>query len=108
MIDIREVKPFTPKKVAEVDDFAFNFRTMGPSILVQAITNVEVSVSVAAGTDPNPNAIKIGGHVIDPLNPFRILQKIGGGVLGVCYRLTVTITTDLGNVYVLEGLLTVV
>ena len=108
MSNVREIAPFTPKKLAEIEDFAFNFKTMGAFILSQTITEMAVNVSVEAGTDATPNAMKIGSPIADPANQFRVLQKIGGGVSGVCYRITVTITTNIGNVYELEGLLTVI
>ena len=94
---------FSYKITTENEQFTFDFTpVLGTSETLTAATCV---VEVKEGTDPSPNSIKVGTATI---SGSKAAQRIYNGLDGVIYRLEMTVTTSLGNVYTLVGDLPVI
>jgi hypothetical protein len=89
---------FSYKLTTENELFTFDFSPiLGSS---ETISSATCTVEVKDGTDPNPNNIKIG---VPAVSGDLVVQRVSGGLNGVTYRLIMTITTSLTNVYTLVG-----
>lgn len=64
------------------------------------ITSATVTVAVLTGEDPNPSAMLIAAPVI---RGTRIRQKITGGLSGVIYVFTFSVTTSTGDVHEIQA-----
>lgn len=84
-----------PLDIDEVDYIAFDFRR--ELIGAERLTSADVSVAVVEGTDPTPDAIKVGNPV---QQTGYVLQQVKGHVVDVTYRLRGKVTTDTGRVLV--------
>ena len=89
---------FSYKLTTENELFTFDFSAILTS--TETISTATCTVQVKDGTDPSPNAIKVGSPAIS--GP-KVIQRITGGLTGVIYRLEMTVTTSLTNVYTLVG-----
>jgi hypothetical protein len=89
---------FSYKLTTENELFTFDFSAVLTS--TETISTATCTVQVRDGTDPNPNAIKVGSPAIS--GP-KVVQRITGGLTGVIYRLEMTVTTSLTNVYTIVG-----
>ena len=85
---------FSYKITTENEQFTFDFSPIMSSS--ETISSATCTVEVKEGTDPTPNAIKVGSPVI---SGQTVAQRISGGLDGVIYRLEMTATTSLTNVY---------
>jgi hypothetical protein len=89
---------FSYKITTENEQFTFDFSpVLGIGETITAATCV---VEVKEGTDPSPNAIKVGSA---SYSGSKATQRISGGLDGVIYRLEMTVTTSSTNVYTLVG-----
>lgn len=89
---------FSYKLTTENELFTFDF---GPVLASsETITDAQCTIIVKDGEDPNPNNIKVGSPAV---NGTKVVQRISGGVNGTTYRLEMTVTTSLTNVYTLVG-----
>lgn len=89
---------FSYKLTTENELFTFDFSPILRS--GETISTASCSVEVKDGEDPNPNAILSGSAQI---SGGLVVQRVFGGVNGVTYRLVMTVTTSLTNVYTLVG-----
>ena len=89
---------FSYKLTTENELFTFDFSPILTT--TEVINTASCTVQVKDGSDPNPNDIKIGSPAI---NGAQVVQRITGGLSGVTYRLEMTVTTSLTNVYTLVG-----
>ncbi len=89
---------FSYKLTTENELFTFDYAPILRS--GETISTATCTVQVKDGTDPNPSSIKVGSPAI---SGTTAVQRISGGVSGVTYRLEMTITTSLTNVYTLVG-----
>jgi hypothetical protein len=89
---------FSYKLTTENELFTFDYSPILTS--TETISTASCTVQVKDGTDPNPNDIKVGSPAIS--GP-KVIQRISGGINGVIYRLEMTVTTSLTNVYTLVG-----
>jgi hypothetical protein len=55
-----------------------------------------VTVSVMAGSDPNPSAIRVGSPTLSS-NNMQVIQRVSGGVSGTAYILSFQCATEQGN-----------
>lgn len=81
----------------------FNFTSR--LALSETISTASTVAVVYSGTDASPSALISGAATI---SGQTVTQKVTGGVLGVTYRLTCTITTSLGQTVALTGLMVIV
>ena len=89
---------FSYKLTTENEQFTFDFSTI--IVTNETILTAVMVVEVKEGVDVNPSAILLGVPVI---NGGKVAQRIYAGLDGVTYRLELTITTSLTNVYTLVG-----
>lgn len=92
-----------PKRLGETKTYQFDFTSalgVGETISTKAVT-----ATVYMGTDSNPSAIVIGAA---SSSSAVVSQNITGGVVGVIYYLTCTITTSLSQTLVLTAFLTII
>lgn len=89
---------FSYKLTTENELFTFDFSSVLTA--TETISSATCVVQVKNGTDANPNAIKVGTPNI---NGPLVTQRITDGLNGVIYRLEMTVTTSLTNVYTLVG-----
>jgi hypothetical protein len=94
---------FDPKRAADVALLLFDFTSLLAS--GETISTQSVAASVWSGVDANPSAIVSGSATA---SGAIVKQLIAGGVAGVIYTLTCTITTSLGQTRTLVGLLAIV
>lgn len=85
---------FSYKITTENEQFTFDFSPIMASS--ETISSASCTVEVVSGDDSSPNAIKVGSPVI---NGQQVAQRISGGLDGVIYRIEMTATTSLTNVY---------
>jgi len=85
---------FSYKITTENEQFTFDFSTVMASS--ETISSATSTVEVMSGDDPNPTAILVGSPVV---SGQLVAQRISGGLDGVIYRIEVTATTSLTNVY---------
>jgi hypothetical protein len=89
---------FSYKITTENEQFTFNYSpVLGTT---ETISSATCTVTVKEGTDTNPSAIKVGTPVI---SGSQVAQRIKDGLDGVIYRLEMTATTSLGNIYTIIG-----
>lgn len=89
---------FTYKLTTENELFSFNY---SPILATgETITAADCVVQVKDGSDSNPSAILVGSPAI---SGAVVVQRVSGGLNGVTYRLEMTVTTSLTNVYTLVG-----
>jgi len=89
---------FSYKLTTENEQFTFDFSNIIAS--GETINSASMTVEVKEGNDSNPSAILSGSPVI---NGTRVAQRIYGGLDQVTYRLEMSVTTSLTNVYTLVG-----
>jgi hypothetical protein len=89
---------FSYKLTTENEQFTFDFSTVLSG--TETISSASMVVEVVQGTDSNPSAILLGSPVI---SGSRVAQRIYGGLDQVTYRLEMSVTTSLTNVYTLVG-----
>lgn len=85
---------FSYKLTTENEQFTFDFSNV--IALGETITGATMNVEVVEGTDPSPSSIMVGLPIV---NGSRVAQRIAGGLDQVTYRLELTATTSLTNVY---------
>lgn len=85
---------FSYKITTENEQFTFDFSPVLGS--TETISSATCTVEVKEGTDPSPSSIKVGSPTI---SGSQVAQRISGGLDGVIYRLEMTATTSLTNVY---------
>lgn len=89
---------FTYKLTTENELFSFNY---SPILATgETISTATCVVQVKDGSDSNPSAIMVG---VPAISGAVVVQRITGGLSGVTYRLEMTVTTSLTNVYTLVG-----
>ena len=89
---------FSYKLTTESEKFAFSYANILAS--TETIVSAALVVEVKDGSDSNPTAIVSG---LPTINGAIVSQRILGGLDSVTYRLEMTATTSLGNVYTLVG-----
>lgn len=92
-----------PKYLAETAKYEFDFAGLLAS--AETISTQSVTAIVHSGTDPSPSSIVSGSA---SASGTVVTQAITGGVLGVIYELTCTITTSASQTLVLTGYLAIV
>lgn len=98
---------FSPKDPMERIILSFFFtNALSTGEQLQSVQGSTV-VTVTGGTDPNPSAILDGLAAINIASPVSVQQPVIGGVLGVTYHLKVACVTNLGQVLVCSGTLTI-
>jgi hypothetical protein len=85
---------FSYKITTENEQFTFDFSPIMASS--ETISSASCTIEVKEGTDPSPNSIKVGSPSI---NGQLVSQRISGGLDGVIYRIEMSVTTSLTNVY---------
>ena len=89
---------FSYKITTENEQFTFDYSpVLGTT---ETISSATCTVEVKEGTDPSPSSIKSGSPAI---SGSTVTQRILGGLDGVIYRLEMTATTSVGNVYTIVG-----
>ena len=89
---------FTYKLTTENELFTFDFSAALATS--ETIGSATCTVETKDGTDTNPTAILVG---LPAISGFKVVQRVSGGVTGNIYRLEMTVTTSLTNVYTLVG-----
>jgi hypothetical protein len=85
---------FSYKITTENEQFTFDFSPIMASS--ETISSATSTVQVKEGSDSNPTAILVGSPIV---SGQTVAQRISGGLDGVIYRIEVTATTSLTNVY---------
>jgi hypothetical protein len=85
---------FSYKITTENEQFTFDFSPIMAS--GETISSATCTIEVKEGTDPTPSSIKVGSPAI---SGQQVAQRITGGLDGVIYRVEMTATTSLTNVY---------
>ena len=85
---------FSYKITTENEQFTFDFSPIMSSS--ETISSATCTIEVKEGTDPTPSSIKVGSPAI---SGQQVAQRITGGLDGVIYRVEMTATTSLTNVY---------
>ena len=85
---------FSYKITTENEQFTFDFSTVMAS--TETISSATATVQVVSGNDSSPTSILVGSPVI---SGQLVAQRISGGLDGVIYRIEVSATTSLTNVY---------
>lgn len=91
-----------PKYAAEVKKQVFDFASVlavGETISTQTVT-----AAVYSGTDASPSALISGSATA---SGTKVTQTITGGLAGVVYTITCSITTSLSQTLRLMGYLTI-
>ena len=94
---------FSYKLTTENEQFTFDFSPVLGS--TETINSADCTVTVKEGTDPSPSSIKLGGPSI---SGSKVTQRILNGLDGVIYRLEMSATTSLTNVYTIVADLQVI
>jgi hypothetical protein len=97
-----QFSPELPKAPSEVLPLSMDFARWLAS--GETISTCSWASSVYTGTDPNPSAMIQGAATI---TGTEVSQTVGGGLDGVVYLFSATITTSLGNTYVGRSILRV-
>lgn len=92
---------FSYKLTTENEQFTFNYSQVLAT--GESIVSTNCVVEVKEGTDANPSAILPGGSTSGVVNGAQVAIRVYNGLDGVIYRLEMTATTDLGNVYTIVG-----
>jgi hypothetical protein len=85
---------FSYKITTENEQFTFDFSPIMASS--ETISSATSTVEVVSGNDSSPTSILVGSPVV---SGQLVAQRISGGLDGVIYRIEVTATTSLTNVY---------
>ena len=85
---------FSYKITTENEQFTFDFSPIMASS--ETISSASCVIQVKEGSDPSPSSIMVGSPVI---SGQTVAQRISGGLDGVIYRVEMTATTSLTNVY---------
>ena len=85
---------FSYKITTENEQFTFDFSPIMAS--GETISSASCVIQVKEGSDPSPSSIMVGSPVI---SGQTVAQRISGGLDGVIYRVEMTATTSLTNVY---------
>lgn len=85
-------QPLPLKKVGETAPVVFDFTAALAT--TETISTQSVAAVVYSGVDANPSAVISGAATA---NLKLVSQSVTGGVSGVIYQLTCTITTSLGK-----------
>ena len=85
---------FSYKITTENEQFTFDFSPIMASS--EIISSASCVIQVKEGSDPSPSSIMVGSPVI---SGQTVAQRISGGLDGVIYRVEMTATTSLTNVY---------
>ena len=89
----------SPKDPGETITVTFDF-----SRLTTSVSSPSVAISVEAGSDADPEAIRSGTPQV---SGALVLQQIVAGLSGVSYHLRCTATGADGSVFVIAGTLPV-
>jgi hypothetical protein len=89
---------FSYKLVSDNELFAFDFSQV--LVTNETLVSAACSVIVMSGTDTNPTAILYGSPTV---SGSVATQRIYSGVSEVTYRLVMTVTTSVGNIYTAVG-----
>lgn len=87
------------KYVADQVQYQFDFTSVFP--FGETISTASVASAVFSGTDGSPSSMISGAASFSTDRIVR--QNIIGGVAGVIYVLTATVTTNNGRTYTLHG-----
>lgn len=86
--------PVYPKYVSEDLPLMINFSDdLNTGETITSLNSI--TASVLSGADPNPQTILSGSPTVATPN---IIQMIAGGLAGVQYQVSVTVTTSIGAV----------
>jgi hypothetical protein len=85
---------FSYKITTENEQFTFDFSPIMAS--AETISSATCAVEVVSGTDSSPSSILVGTPTV---SGQQVAQRISGGLDGVIYRIEMTATTSLTNVY---------
>lgn len=97
---------FSYKLTTESEQFTFDYSpVLGSS---ETISTSTCNVEVKEGTDSNPTAILPGGANSGTILGSKVAIRVSGGLDGVTYRLEMSVTTSLSNVYTIVGDLPVI
>ena len=94
---------FGGKLLGETKSLVFDF--LSSLALGETLSTASVAAIVYSGTDASPSSLISGSATI---SGSQVTQKITGGVLGVTYLLTCTVTTSAGQTLLLSGFTTIV
>ena len=94
---------FAPKLVGATRAVVFEF--LGELAVGETVSTATVTAAVYSGTDASPSSLISGSA---SASGTQVSQKLTGGVEGVIYKLTCTITTSASNTLVKIGFLAVV
>lgn len=94
---------FGGKSLGETKSLVFDFLSL--IALGETLSTASVAAVVYSGTDASPSSLISGSAAI---SGSQVTQKITGGVLGVTYLLTCTVTTSAGQTLLLSGFTTIV
>ena len=83
---------FQEKAVGESKILTFDF--LSHLAVGESISTASVSTAVYSGTDGSPSSLVSGGATI---SGSKVTQKIVGGVAGVVYLVTCSVTTSAGQ-----------
>ena len=89
---------FSYKLVSDNELFAFDFSQVLATN--ETLVLATCSVIVMSGTDSNPSNILYGSPTI---SGSVATQRIYSGISEVTYRLIMTVTTNIGNIYTAVG-----
>lgn len=92
---------FSYKLTTENEQFTFDYSQVLAS--GETISSSNCVVEVKEGTDPSPTDILPGGPTSGVASGSKVAIRVYNGLDGVIYRLEMTITTSLGNVYTIVG-----
>lgn len=99
------VQNLGPLDLDEVKLLRFDFSS-DSAVSATAILSVPtVTVQTYRGSDATPNAIKDGAAVVSGLT---VVQRVKPGLVGVIYKIRVTVLDNSGQVHGITGLLEVV
>lgn len=94
---------FSNKLTGEIDLFGFNLAPIMPTGTGRIVSAIW-SITVLSGTDPAPEGMLRGAPFIDGK---IVRHKLGGGVSGTHYRVSVTVTTTTGLVLIERATLSI-
>ena len=94
---------FATKLVGATRAVVFEF--LGELVAGETLSTATVTAAVYSGTDASPSSLISGSA---SASGTQVSQKLTGGVEGVIYKLTCTITTSAGNTLVKTGFLAVI
>lgn len=83
---------FQGKFISETKTLIFDFLSL--LALGESISTTSVSAAVYSGTDSSPSSLISGAAAV---SGSKVTQKITGGVVGVVYLVTCSVTTSTGQ-----------